>query len=483
VAIATVPRRAVIYTRLSDAKNGNSIADQEKSCRALAAQLGWEVVRVETENDLSQGRSHASAFKRRKVKLPDGRRELRVVRPGWRSVLEDLASGAADALVALDLDRVARDPRDLEDLIDVVESSSPRIPVQSVTGSLRLASNADVTTARLMVTIANQSSRDTQRRVAAARQRKAAEGTYGGGRRPFGYERDGVTIREPEATEIRKAAEDILAGVSLRAIIEGLRKRGVPTVTGASWSTRSLRDILLRARNAGIAVYQGTEVGAAAWPAVLDEGTWRAVCAALTDPGRRTSPGNAPRWLGSLIYRCGRCEGTVSVSGGRAQNPSYCCRGHTSHLRRSAGPVDDLVTKVIIARLSKPDAAALLAAPSGVDTAALAREANALRERKDELARLFASRAIDAAQLVTGTKQITADLAKAEAALEAAAPRDPLAHIAGRPDAAAVWEGLDLGRRRAIVSLLVEVTLLPGKGGRRPDGSYFDPDSVQIAWK
>ena len=67
MAIATVPRRAVIYTRLSDAKNGNSIADQEKSCRALAAQLGWEVVRVETENDLSQGRSHASAFKRRKV--------------------------------------------------------------------------------------------------------------------------------------------------------------------------------------------------------------------------------------------------------------------------------------------------------------------------------------------------------------------------------------------------------------------------------
>jgi hypothetical protein len=42
-------------------------------------------------------------------------------------------------LLALDLDRIARDPRDLEDLIDVVESHTPHVPVESVTGSLRLA--------------------------------------------------------------------------------------------------------------------------------------------------------------------------------------------------------------------------------------------------------------------------------------------------------------------------------------------------------
>jgi hypothetical protein len=52
-------------------------------------------------------------------------------------------------LVALDLDRLARDPRDLEDLMDVVEASSPRIPVQSVTGPLRLDNNADVAMARV----------------------------------------------------------------------------------------------------------------------------------------------------------------------------------------------------------------------------------------------------------------------------------------------------------------------------------------------
>lgn len=294
--------RAIVYIRLSDARNGDSIQDQKTRCEKRAADLGWTVTRVVTENDLTdRDRSVASAFHRRKITLPDGRKELRVVRPAWRSVLDDLASGAADALVALDLDRVARDPRDLEDLIDVVESATPRIPVESVTGSLRLASDADITMARVMVAVNNKSSRDTARRVAAARQRKVADGSYGGGRRPFGYESDGTTVREAEAEETRRAAEAVVAGGSLNAVIAGLRERNVATVTGAEWCTATLRDILKRPRSAGIAVYQGKEIGRARWPAILDESTWRAVVAVLKDPARRTSPGNQPRWLGSLI--------------------------------------------------------------------------------------------------------------------------------------------------------------------------------------
>ena len=68
-----------------------------------------------------------------------------------------------------------------------------------------------------------------------------------------------------------------------------------------------------------------------------------------------------------------------------------------------------------------------------------------------------------------------------EAQLEAAAPVSPLAGIAGRPDAADVWAGLDLGRKREIVKALVTVTLLPMTGRLR--GVVFDPDSVRIRWR
>ena len=113
--------------------------------------------------------------------------------------------------------------------------------------------------------------------MASKRQENAQAGKYGGGRRPYGYgmpKLDRVTgeplldeetgrplldmnrIVEAEAAEIRRWADMVLAGVSLRAIDADLRERGVPTVTGTPWTSATVRDILLRPRNAGLAVYQ-----------------------------------------------------------------------------------------------------------------------------------------------------------------------------------------------------------------------------------
>jgi site-specific DNA recombinase len=83
---------------------------------------------VIVNKETGSGLRGVSAFKRRRIPLPDGRIELRTVRPGFRRALAMLADG----LIALDLDRAMRDPRDLEDLIDLVEQSSPRIPVEPV---------------------------------------------------------------------------------------------------------------------------------------------------------------------------------------------------------------------------------------------------------------------------------------------------------------------------------------------------------------
>jgi site-specific DNA recombinase len=495
-AMPDAPCCAVVYTRISDARaevNDNTsghgrrrratstgVEDQEKRCCELAQRLGWAVGRVIVENDIS-------AFKRRKIALPDGRRELRTVRPGWREMLDLLASGRADGLIALDLDRSARDPRDLEDLIDVVESRSPRIPVESVTGSLRLANDADITMARVMVAVANKASRDTARRVAAARQRQAAYGRYGGGTRAFGYERDGKTVLPKEAAEIVKAARAILAGVSLREVTADLRRRGVPTVHGGPWHTSTVRGVLLSPRSAGIKIYHGQEVGKAEWPAILEESTWRGVVAILTDPARRTAPpvtSPSPKWLLSLIANCGVCGQTVSVGGGRKNNPSYVCRGTTSHMRRVARPTEDFVSRIIIARLSQPDAAELVTRHPEIDTVALNREATAARARLDALARMFGNGGIDVRQLQEGTAAAKADLKRAEDDLAVAAPRDALAGLAGRADAARIWEKLDIGRKRAIVRTLVDVTLVPrGRGGRLPGGGYFDPTGILITWK
>lgn len=319
-------------------------------------------------------------------------------------------------------------------------------------------------------------------------------------------------VVDAEADEIRSMAAQLLAGVSVKAITADLRERDVPTVTGAAWTARTVRGILLRPRNAGLAVYQAREaakaftdrgetapydagvVGPGGWKEILPEDTWRAVASLLTDPRRQTSPGNTPRWLGSLIYKCGACadagtEQTVSIKvGGRApgREPAYVCRGPVAHLSRTAAPVDEYVTDVIIARLSQPDAAGDFARPSapGVDRAALTTELTALRARANGLSESFADGSITKAQMRAGSERVNTRIREIETVLATAVTRSPLDGLPlGTDQVRGVWASLPLGTRRALLRELVDVTLLRAGSGRYPDGGYFSGKTVDVTWK
>src|SRR5579871_4523585 len=114
---------ADLYLRLSDPAE-EALDGREARLRAEAARLGWTVHRVVVENDTDPaGRPlPASAYKRKRFVTPAGT-TLRTVRPRFASMLADLESGAANAILAEDLDRTMRQPRDGEDLLDAVELS------------------------------------------------------------------------------------------------------------------------------------------------------------------------------------------------------------------------------------------------------------------------------------------------------------------------------------------------------------------------
>jgi DNA invertase Pin-like site-specific DNA recombinase len=502
-----------LYLRLSDFRGDpDGFAPREAALRAEAARLGWHVARVVTENDIEpDGRvKPASAFKRRKMITPSGRAELRTVRPGFRSVLDDITAGRAGAVLAEDLDRACRDPRDLEDLIDACAARGAS--ARSLTGSLMLTdggTDGEVTMARVMVTMGNKSSRDTRRRVAGQRKTTAEAGWYGGGPRPFGYRPDPAApkyaktliIVDAEAAVLAAAAAGVLAGVSLKSLARDLRAGTlagadgrplgyVPTVGGGPWSAEILRDAVRKATVAGLAAHTVTEMTddgpeakttlhPAKWPAILDREVWESVCDILGDPARRTGTSNEPRWLLSGIAVCGPCgDGTsVHVTGGRDKSPSYVCSAR-SHLRRVAVPADDYAGRVVAAILAKRENADLLRPPprQGIDAAALRREAARLAGRKAALVRLNIAGDLDDAELAAGLRDITRRQAKITGQLAAGSAPDPLAEFRDAADPAAVWAALPLARRRAVLDLIATVTLLPA--GRR--GRGFDPDSIRI---
>jgi hypothetical protein len=339
--------------------------------------------------------------------------------------------------------------------------------------------------ARQLCTIARYESEHRAERVGLARQRQARQGRFGGGRRPYGFEVDGVTVVPHEATVVARMADAVMAGVPLRSVARDLRKLGVPTASGTQWTPEGVRDVLLRPRNAGFMVHRETTrkrkpytdadiVGKAPWEPILDEEVWRSVVARLIDPDRRTNtaPGPAPRWLGSGVYRC-PCGAVMRVhkAGDHASRPVYRCHeSGTGHVSAPVAPLDDLVRRVVVEKLSRPDAADLLAASaSGVDVAALRAELVTCRARLDEIAADYEDDKITRTQFLTRTDKRRAKMARIEAQLAEATETSPLAPLIGADDVAGAWEALTLGEQRAVLQALVTVTVRPAGRGRRPE--------------
>lgn len=517
-AVGPIEVRAVLYLRLSDLRDEDltedgeviSFAAREQDLRGFADRLGWHVVGVIVENDLVRRRNGkrrgVSAFKRKTVTLADDTKVRRVWRPGFQKILDMLRTDRANAVITEDLDRTFRDPRDLEDFIDVAEEK--RVNARSLAGSLTFTdggNDAEITMARIMVSMANKSSRDTSRRVADERKRMAERGEWGGGPRPFGFEADGITIRSDEAEIIRVASGRVLAidgntkkMTSLKTLARELREAQVPTCTGAEWSAETLKDILVRPRNVGILVHHGEEIGAAPWRAIVPLHVFRRVVALLTDPARNTARGAAPKWVGSGVFLCGVCkDGTtvevtmgnlkkkkVDENGGEVEEivgkrePRFRC-SKKNHLTRNVAHVLDLVERATIARLSLPDAAELLAPVAdtpAVELDKLTTEAKELRERMNELAvDYYAHKLMDKQQFTVALKAARDRLAEINDQVNATVP-SPLLPLISAEDVAAEWDARTFSEKQAILSALWVVTILPqGSGGRA-----FKPELIDI---
>jgi site-specific DNA recombinase len=103
----------------------------------------------------------------------------------------------------------------------------------------------------------------------------------------------------------------------------------------------------------------------------------------------------------------------------------------------------------------------------------------ALRARLSELADLFADGTITGAQLARGTDRARTRLAVIEQEMATAGGVSVLADLITADDAFDVWLRMDLDRRRAVIDVLMQVTLLsPGQGART-----FRTETVQVEWK
>ncbi|MFF9844597.1 recombinase family protein [Streptomyces sp. NPDC013740] len=529
--------RCFAYLRMSEDREGAGLGvdRQLEDIEELAAGLTtrdveYRIVRVFEDNDLS-------AYSGKP-------------RPDYLSMLQALRDGQGDCVLSWHTDRIHRSPAELEEYIDVCQ------PRQIDTRTVK-AGHLDLTTAtgRMIARqLGVQARYEVERMIERARRQRdqmAERGEYFGGRRPFGYEPDGITPRalicprcgEDEASKflsvrlclacgqegefvkdhrcracdsrdgftvecfcrgcstkadiapgseaalVDAAVDLLLAGASLNSIADRWNQDGVPTSTGSTWRGTEVRSMVLRPRNAGILVHRGEEAGRGGWKALVDEAKWRSVVAFLRDEARRTTPSGARRHLGTGLYVCGVHDVTMKAVHGNKSGvkgkgiPSYSCRLN-KHLMRRADLLDDFVQLAVLERVSRQDAADLLAArEEPVDVRGAQQDMRAARNTLDELAAALGRGEMDMLEWRVASGAAKNRLAQAEGVLAVAVKANPVVGLVGAESPEDEWNALDLGRQRAVVDFLMRVVVLPARRGRLPGGGYWDPEAVRIEWK
>jgi DNA invertase Pin-like site-specific DNA recombinase len=256
-------RTAGIYLRISDDREGDALGvkRQEQDCKKKAKALGWSVGAVYRDNDIS-GWSGAH-------------------RPQWELMLDDLEAGRINAVIAYSSARMYRRTRELERLIDMAGTTNRKarrdIAIETI-----VSGEIDLTTAdgRMVARIKADVDNAEADRVSERQQRKHKElaeaGKYKGGRRPYGYERDGVTIVPDERDIIREMAQRVINHEPAGRIARDLNARGIPTAEGKAWTSNRILTILRSPRIVGQRVHHG-ELTQAVWPAILKLNEYQAI--------------------------------------------------------------------------------------------------------------------------------------------------------------------------------------------------------------
>lgn len=353
------------------------------------------------------------------------------------------------------------------------------------------------------------------------------------------YELDGE-----RAADVRGIFEAFLGGVPLGSIARDLNtagKRTMPTKRhpeGVPFSPTSVRRMLMNPYYAALLPREAPKDGAhydqssvdvddcvpGRWPAIVTAAQWQAAKKKLEHPERKTSPGPTRRWLLSGLAICGgqgkrddaaievralqatgrddaaeltpqeiaeaaaalaeeRCGMPIRAGGGEKGIHSYRC-GSMAHFMRRGDPLDDFITRLVVARLAAPDAADLLIDRERPDAEALSAELTRLEAVRRELGDDRDEGLIGRAEYQRRLKRVDAKLAEVRGKLERGAVVEPLRDLVGADDVRAVWDGLTLGRKRTVIEALMTIVVYSvGQGNRRnmPDAAMAG--TLSILWR
>jgi site-specific DNA recombinase len=440
-------------------ENQLAISRQREDVLALCERLGWDSAVEYCDNNIS---------------ATTGRRK------DYERLCADIADGAVKRVAVWEMDRLHRQPGELEDFMKLVAEHG--VEMANVGGHVDLSTPEGQLQARTRGNVAAYETAVKSRRQKRANLQRAEAGKPWV-QRSFGY--DSNTIVPKEAAAIRKACRALLNGATLWSIAKEWNAKGLKTSKGYEWEGSKVRQLLLRPSIAGLAVHNGEILDGVtpAWKPIVDRDTWESVRKYLADPKRFTGRSMGRKHLLSGIAYCGECGrrmGTMSkpTKSGTKRLAYQCKNMGCMKIVRDLIRTDELVIGVITERLSDPEAARKLAKPA-VDTKELHERIDTLRKLITATREEYNDGLIDARDRNARIERTLEKLGPLEDRLLGSHMSRDVKELAGRHDAAERFEALPLDRRRGVIDTLTTVTI----HRQARAGGRFDPEAITVDWK
>lgn len=469
---ATLP--AVLYKRKSrDPKNTASIEDQARIGRADIEEQGWSLA---AELD-DAGRS-ASRFATKG-------------RPDWEELLGMIEADRVRVVWLWESNRGDRKLTEWSAFLDLCRERGVLIRVFSH------GETYDVRRPRHWKTLAEdgvsnayfseQLSTVVRRGQAGAALRGEPYGPV-----PHGYravystttgKREGWEVVPEDAANIRHIVTWVGGHRPVRGLQRDFRQRGVLTPTGKDeWDYAYLRDI---ARNPVYAALRRTTDGTLVdgkWAAIISRQEHADAVAALDKRAPMSRPGRQ-KHLCSYITKCSKCGAPFCVQQ-RGDATYYRCKHSCFSIHKWW--LDDVVSGVIVARLSRPDARDVFR-QDDTRTAAMADELATLLTRRKSFRDRAADGGIDADALAEIEATLNPKIAAKRRQLDDATLPPALHQILGVDDVAAEWVTMPVQAQRAVIMALVDAIIVrqPPRRWRKmvlPDPADFG-ELVEFKWR
>lgn len=232
-----------LYIRVSterQAEEGYSLDAQEKRLGAYCQAQGWDVDAKHIYKDagISGKSTHREQF---------------------QAMMQAARSGEITRIVAMKLDRIARNVKDFLGIVDELKAAGCDLVL--IKESFDTSTPHGKFALTMFAAMAELEAATITERVMSGKAEKASEGGYNGAQCPLGYQYANGTfaVDSSAAYWVREVFNRFVAGQTMSGIATALNEAGAPTAKGGAWYAGTVRYVLQNGFYAGLTQWDGVE--------------------------------------------------------------------------------------------------------------------------------------------------------------------------------------------------------------------------------